>query len=189
MKSKYRNIPVNGSETETEFDKPNTLHHLFEENLQDIYDAEQQLVEALPEMAEAAESEDLREAFLDHLEETKEQVERIEKVFSRLNIEKGPVTCEAMQGLIEEGKNVINEFEESPVRDSALIITAQKIEHYEIATYGSLCELADVLGLNKTKKILGESLGEEKNADELLTDIAQDVNEEACEMSETEETY
>lgn len=189
MKSKYRNIPVSGSKTETEFDKPNTLHHLFEENLQDIYDAEQQLVEAIPDMADAAESEELREAFLDHLEETKEQVERLEKIFSRLNIEKGTVTCEAMQGLIEEGKEVINEFEESPVRDSALIIAAQKIEHYEIATYGSLCELADVLGLNKTKKILGESLEEEKNTDELLTDVAQEVNDEACEISETEGAY
>lgn len=188
MKSKSKKITVNG-QSETEFDKPNTLHHLFEENLQDIYDAEQQLVEALPEMAEAAESDDLREAFFNHLEETKEQVKRLEKIFSRLNIDKGNITCEAMQGLIEEGRNVINEFEESSVRDSALIIGAQKIEHYEIATYGSLCELADVLGLNKTKKILGESLEEEKNTDELLTDIAQDVNDEACELSETEGTY
>lgn len=189
MKNRSRKITVNGSQTETEFDKPDTLHHLFEENLQDIYDAEQQLVEALPEMADAAESEDLREAFLDHLEETKEQVDRLEQIFSRLNIERGNITCEAMQGLIDEGRNMTNEFEESAVRDSALIIAAQKIEHYEIAAYGSLCELADVLGLNKTKKLLGESLEEEKNADELLTDIAQDVNDEACELSITERNY
>lgn len=188
MKSKT-NIRVNGRQSETEFDKPNTLHHLFEDCLQDIYDAEQQLVDTLPEMAEAVESEELREAFLNHLEETKEEVDRIETIFSRLNIDKGNRTCEAMQGLIEEARDIINEFEEGPVRDSALIIAAQKIEHYEIATYGSLCELADVLGLEKTKKLLGKTLEEEKDTDELLTDVSKDVNDEALERSETEESY
>ena len=189
MKSKTRKIPVSGRATQTDFDRPNTLHHLFEENLLDIYDAEQQLIDALPDFAEAAESQDLKDAFLDHLEETKDQAERIEKIFSRLKIERTTTTCEAMQGLIEEVRGVINEFEENAVRDSALIIATQKIEHYEIATYESLCEIAEVLGLNKTKDILCRSLVEEKDADEILTDIARDVNDEACEMSVREEVY
>lgn len=189
MKSKTRKIPVSGRETQTDFDKPNTLHHLFEENLLDIYDAEQQLIDSLPDFAEAAESQDLKDAFLNHLKETQNQAERVEKIFTRLNIERETTTCEAMQGLIEETKEMINEFEESAVRDSALIIAVQKIEHYEIATYGSLCELADVLGLNKTRDILARSLEEEKYADELLTDIAQEVNDEACEMSVREKVY
>lgn len=168
--------------------QPKTLHDLLEEALKDIYSAEMQLTEALPLMAKACESEELQDAFTTHLQQTKRHAERLEKVFSRLGIDKSEVeTCKAMEGLIEEGKKIIEEFEESAVRDAALIIAAQKVEHYEIASYGSICELCDVLGHRKTGELLGRTLAEEEETDELLTDIAQDINDEAFEMSEEED--
>jgi ferritin-like metal-binding protein YciE len=161
-----------------------TLEDLFEEGLLDIYNAETQLIDALPEMAKAAESEDLEDAFNTHLQETRRQVERLEKIFDRLGIDKNQAeTCKAMEGLVKENKKVIEEFDRSPVRDSALIIGAQKVEHYEIASYGSLVELADVLGYEKIADILDRTLQEEGDTDKHLSSIAQDVNDEACEMS------
>jgi ferritin-like metal-binding protein YciE len=165
-----------------------TLQNLLEDGLKDIYSAEMQLAEALPEMAKASYNEDLQDAFTHHLQQTKRHAERLEKVFSKLSIDKGEVeTCKAMEGLIAEGKKIIEEYELSPVRDSALIIGAQKIEHYEIASYGSICELCDVLGHHATGELLGRTLNEEEETDELLTDIAQDINDEAYEMSTHEE--
>jgi len=161
------------------------LHSLLEVGLKDIYSAEQQLVEALPEIARAADSEELEEAVTFHLEQTRKHVSRLEKVFDRLNISRDNIEkCAAMEGLIEEGKRVIQEFERSPVRDSALIIGSQKIEHYEIAAYGSLCELADVLGEDRICELLERTLEEEKDTDRSLTEIAQEVNDEAYELSE-----
>lgn len=161
-----------------------TLDDLFEEGLKDIYNAEKQLLEVLPKMAKAAYSEDLQDAFNKHVEQTRRQSERLEKIFERLDIDKNEEEfCEAMQGLIKEAEQIMNEFDRSPVRDSALIIGSQKVEHYEIASYGSLCELADVLGYTKISDILGRSLQEEEDTDRHLTSIAQDVNDEACEMS------
>lgn len=169
--------------------QPKSLHDLLEEALKDIYSAEMQLTEALPLMAKACESEELQDAFTTHLQQTKRHAERLEKVFNRLGIDKSEVeTCKAMEGLIAEAKKIMEEFEESPVRDSALIIAAQKVEHYEIASYGSICELCDVLGHRKTGELLGRTLNEEEETDELLTGIAQEVNDEAFEMSENEET-
>jgi len=165
--------------------KEKSLEELFEEGLKDIYSAETQLVEALPKIAKAAGSEELQDAVENHLQQTKRHVERLEKIFSRLNIDKSDVEkCAAMEGLIKEGDKIINEFEESPVRDSALIIGSQKIEHYEIAAYGSLCELADVLGHGKIVELLGRTLDEEKETDEKLTELAQDINDEAYEESQ-----
>ena len=166
-----------------------TLEDLFEEGLLDIYNAETQLIDALPEMAKAAESEDLEDAFNNHLEETRRQVERLEKIFDRLGIDKNQAeTCKAMEGLVEENQKVIQEFDRSPVRDAALIIGAQKVEHYEIASYGSLVELADVLGYEKIGDMLDRTLQEEGDTDKLLSSIAQDVNDDACELSyESEE--
>lgn len=161
----------------------NKLEDLFEENLKDIYSAEKQLVEALPKVAQAAYSEDLKDAIENHLNETKRHVERLEKIFSRLNIDKSDEEeCMAMKGLIEECNRTLEDFEESPVRDSALIINAQKIEHYEIAAYGSLVELADVLGLSGPMSLLERTLEEEGNADKDLTEISKDVNDEAYEL-------
>lgn len=159
-----------------------TLHQIFVDCLKDTYNAEQQLVEALPLMAKAAESEELQQAFEDHLKQTKKHVERLDKVFARLGEDSSGEPCKAMEGLIEEGKKIIREYEENAVRDSALIIGAQKIEHYEIAAYGSLCELADVLGYSKIHDILGKTLDEEETTDELLTEIAMDINDEAAEL-------
>jgi ferritin-like metal-binding protein YciE len=165
----------------------NSLEGLFEKNLKDVYSAEKQLVEALPEMAKAADNEDLQDAIYKHLQETKRQVERLEKIFDRLDIDKSEEeTCAAMEGLIDEGNKIIEKFEKSPVRDSALIIGAQKIEHYEIASYGSLRELADVLGYVKIAEILDRTLEEEEETDKHLTSLAQDVNDEAYELSHEE---
>jgi ferritin-like metal-binding protein YciE len=163
--------------------KKNSLKDIFETELKDILSAEKQLVAALPEMAKAADSETLEDAITEHLRQTQKHVERLNKVFERIGI---PATeqekCKAMEGLIEEGKKIIREFERSPVRDSALIIGAQKIEHYEIAAYGSLCELAEVLGEQKIADILDRTLEEEEETDRLLTQIAQEVNDEASEV-------
>lgn len=166
-----------------------SLKKIFEELLQDTYNAEKQIVKALPELAKAAYNEQLQDAFENHLEQTKRQVERLEKIFDRLKIEKGNETCEALEGLVKEAKEIIDEHEKSIVRDVALIIAAQKVEHYEIAAYGSLIELADVLGLNRTADVLERSLNEEKEADCILSEIAQDVNDEAYEESPAELEY
>jgi ferritin-like metal-binding protein YciE len=167
--------------------KGKDLHALLESGLKDIYSAEKQLVGALPEVIQALDSDELEEAVNEHLEQTKKHVSRLEKVMERLRISRDSgEECEAMKGLVEEARKTIREFERGPVRDSALIIGAQKIEHYEIAVYGSLCELADVLGEDRICDLLEKTLIEEKQTDEKLSDIAQQVNDEAFEMSESE---
>jgi ferritin-like metal-binding protein YciE len=123
------------------------------------------------------------------LEQTKKHVSRLEKVFERLGISKNEVEkCMNMESLIEGGKKIAQEIDRGPIRDSALIVGAQKIEHHEIAAYGSLCELADVLGEDRIGDLLGRTLEEEEDADKLLTDIAKDVNDEAYELTEQEES-
>ena len=167
--------------------KHKTLEDLFEDGLKDVYNAELQLIEALPKMVKAVESEELQDAFETHLQETKRQAERLEKIFTRLKIDKSEVdTCEAMKGLIEEAEQIIKEYESSPVRDAALIIGAQKVEHYEIAAYGSLVELADVLGHSQFVNILQRTLDEEGDTDHKLSAIAQDVNDDAYELAQNE---
>jgi len=164
-----------------------SLKKVFEELLQDTYSAEQQLIKALPEMAKAAYNEGLQEAFETHLQETEKQAQHLEKIFDRLHVEKeGKSPCKAMEGLIKESQDIIKEHTVGNFRDTALIIAAQKVEHYEIASYGSLVELADVLGLDNIADVFERILEEEKNTDELLSDIAQDVNDEAYEESDSE---
>jgi len=179
----------NGNRKENEnTQQKKDLHSLFETGLKDILSAERQLVQALPEVAQAADNEELEEAINTHLEQTKKHVARVEKVMERLGISKSEEEkCAAMEGLIEEGRKIIREFQRGAVRDSALIIGAQKIEHYEIAAYGSLCELADVLGEDKIHDLLGRTLDEEEETDQLLSDIAQSVNDEAVELSYNEQ--
>jgi len=168
-------------------DKENTLEKVFEKLLKDIYTAELELVDALPKVMEAAYEEDFEDAVRDHLEETKRQVKRLEKIFTQLRIDKeDSEISEPISGLIGETTKIINEFESGPVRDSALIICAQKIEHYEIAAYGSLRTLADVLGIEQIGDVLDRSLEEEKAADELLSELAEDINEMACDYSNQE---
>jgi ferritin-like metal-binding protein YciE len=158
------------------------LQELFVEEVRDIYDAEKQLVKALPKMAKAAESAELRSAFEEHLEITRAHVGRLEEVFKGLGMPARGKTCEGMKGLIEEGQEAMEEME-GTVLDAALIASAQKVEHYEIATYGTLATFAEVLGLEDAKDLLGQTLDEEKEADEKLTQIASQINPEA-EMGE-----
>src|SRR3954463_3564825 len=154
------------------------LNELFVEEVKDIYDAEKQLVKALPKMAKATENSDLRGAFEAHLEITKAHVSRLEEVFRILGVPARGKTCEGMKGLIEEGQKAIQEME-GTVLDAALIASAQKVEHYEIATYGTLATFAEVLDMQDAKDLLGQTLDEEKEADEKLTQIAGQINPEA----------
>ena len=176
-----------GSKNNTAKKGNSSLRLIFEELLNDTYNAEKQLVKALPELVQAAYNEDLQEAFETHLEETKKQVTRLERVYERLRINKQEEKCKAMEGLVEEAKKIIKEHDESPLRDSALIIAAQKVEHYEIAAYGSLRELADVLGYHQVYDLIDRTLQEEEYTDILLTEIAMDVNDEAYETGLGEE--
>ncbi len=150
------------------------LEKHFMDELRDIYWAEKHLVKALGKMEKASSSEQLGTAFSDHLAVTQEQVERLEQVFELLGEKPRGKKCEAMEGLVKEGESVIEDTDEgTSTRDAGLIISAQKIEHYEIAAYGGLTTLAKTLGKNDVAEILGEILEEEKEADELLTDLAE----------------
>jgi len=151
------------------------LEDLLKEDLKDVYHAENQILKALPKMIKKAEHEDLKASFEQHLEETRVQVERLEKVFKLLGMPAKGKPCKAMQGIIEEGKEVMEEDMADDVMDAALIGAAQKVEHYEIATYGTLCTYADLLGLKDVKKLLGQTLDEEKETDEKLTALAESV--------------
>ncbi len=155
------------------------LHELFVDELKDIYDAEKQLTKALPKMAKAADSGDLRAAFEEHLEITRMQVNRLEEVFKSLGIPARGKPCEGMKGLIEEGQEKMQELEQGPTLDAALIASAQKVEHYEIATYGTLATFAEIMGHQDAKDLLGQTLDEEKEADEKLTQVAGGINFEA----------
>lgn len=150
------------------------LQELFLEELRDIYWAEKHLVKALPKMEKAASSEELANAFSEHLAVTQEQVTRLEQVFELLGEKARGKKCEAMEGLVKEAESVIEDTEEgTSTRDVALIIAAQKVEHYEIATYGGLATLAKTMGINQVKELLGQTLEEEKETDELLTQLAE----------------
>lgn len=167
-------------------DAKSLLHEFFADELKDIYWAEKHLTKALPKMAKAASSDELRRAFEDHLTQTEEHVARLEQVFELLGMKAQAKKCDAMEGLVEEGKSIIEDTEDdTATRDVGLIIAAQKVEHYEIATYGGLAQLAKTLGLTEIKNILGRTLSEEKEADELLTTIAESrVNVEASQEDE-----
>lgn len=184
MTKKTTDKKTNENEMNGKAGKTKTLEELLEDGLKDVYSAEKQLIEALPEIAKAAYDEELEAAFNRHLEQTRKHAERIEKICDRLDIKPSGKTCKAMEGLIAEGRDLISEYKQSPVRDSALIIAAQKIEHYEIASYGSLCELADVLGHQKIVAILDRTLQEEEATDHLLTDIAHDINDDAYALAQ-----
>lgn len=150
------------------------LQELFLEELRDIYSAEKQLVKALPKMEKAASSEELANAFSEHLSVTQEQVSRLEQVFELLEEKPRAKKCEAMEGLIKEAESAMEDTEEgTSTRDVALIIAAQKVEHYEIAAYGGLATLAKTMGINQVKELLGQTLEEEKETDELLTQLAE----------------
>jgi len=156
--------------------KITTLHELFIEQLRDLYSAEKQLTEALPEMAEAANDETLKQGFETHLEETQEHVQRLEQIFEALDEEPTGKTCKAMEGLIREGKETINEDATPEVKDAALIAAAQRVEHYEMAGYGAVRTYADLMGHEDAAELLQATLDEEGATDEKLTEVAQSLN-------------
>ncbi len=157
-----------------------SLQDLFVHELKDIYSAEKQLVRALPKMAKAATSDALRAGFEEHLEETRGQIERLEEIFASLEVGSRGPKCEAMEGLIKEGAGLLEEDAEPAVLDAALIAAAQKVEHYEIATYGTLVVWARQLGHDDAVTLLEDTLGEEKATDVKLTELAEsEINAQA----------
>jgi|SRR6185312_14337569 len=159
------------------------LDEFFSDELKDIYWAEKHLVKTLPKMKKAATSNELQQAFADHLEETKVHVERLEQVFELLGKKPQAKKCDAMAGITEEGSGIIEETDKgTATRDVGLVLAGQKVEHYEIATYGGLAQLAKTLGYSDVAKILLTTLAEEKKADEKLTEVAENgINYEASE--------
>ena len=161
------------------------LLELFENALKDIYWAEKALTKALPKMAKNATSEEIVEALEQHLSETEEQEHKVEQVFEILEKKAVAKKCEAMEGLIKEGEEIIKDTEKGPQRDAGIIAAAQKVEHYEIASYGTLRTFAQTLGLDDAAEIFEEILEEEKNADQTLTEVAESsINVEALEEVE-----
>jgi ferritin-like metal-binding protein YciE len=155
--------------------KLDTLRQLYINELRDLYNAENQLIKALPKMAKAAASKELRKALEEHLEQTKGHIDRLEQVFERLDEKPKGKTCRAMKGLIEEGSEILEEDGEESVLDAGIIVAAQKVEHYEIAGYGSVRTFATLLGENEAVGILQKTLDEESEADELLTVLADEI--------------
>jgi ferritin-like metal-binding protein YciE len=165
-----------------------SLEELMQDELKDIYDAEKQLTKALPKLEKKASAAELKEAFADHLAETEQHVERLEQIFDQLGMPARGKKCEGMQHLIAEGNDMIGEAEDDATRDAVMIAAAQKVEHYEIATYGTLRTWASLLGKSDVASILEETLEEEKAADEKLTGIAESfVNEAAAEGGHDQE--
>jgi len=158
----------------------NSLQDLLVEQLQDLYDAEQQLTEALPKMAQAAQNSQLKQAFTSHLTETQGHVKRLEQVFQMVGKKASRKTCKAMKGLVEEGSEAIKENAEPEVKDAALIAAGNRVEHYEIAGYGTVRTFADQLGFSDAAQLLQQTLDEEAAADQKLTQIAESrVNRQA----------
>lgn len=151
------------------------LEQLLEEELKDIYDAEKQLVKALPKMAKAASSPELKAALTEHLEVTTNQVSRLEQVFESLGMKAKGKTCNGMKGLVEEGQETIDQDASDVLRDVALIGAAQRVEHYEMAAYGTARTFAEQLGKDDAAELLQETLDEEKEADEKLTEISESL--------------
>lgn len=169
-----------GNQPGTE-ESPSYLQKFFIDQVKDMYYAEQELLKTMPEMKNAATTEELEDAIDEHMKQTQRHVKRLEKVFHMIGLKPEGKRCEAMDGLIKELKNILRETEENTMtRDAALIIAAQKIEHYEIASYGGLVALAITLGLERAADILDKTLAEEEMTDQMLTDIAETyINVEA----------
>ena len=156
-----------------------TMQELLIDELKDLYSAEKQIVRALPKLAKAASSAELQEALLSHLEETKGQVARLEQIGEIVGKKLTGKTCVGMKGVLDEGSEVLEDTDKGLVRDAALISASQRVEHYEMAGYGSAREFAKLLGLTDVASLLDETLAEEKNADKKLSGIAKQVNTEA----------
>lgn len=164
-----------------------TAEELFVDELKDIYSAEKQAVKAFPRLTKAVQSEELKQAMQEHLEQTKGQIERLERIFEILEERAGGKTCDGMKGLVEEAQSQVEEIEKGPVLDCAMIGALQRIEHYEIAAYGTAATLAEAMGQDEVKELLGETLEEEKETNERLTQVAQQVNSDALSEGGEEE--
>jgi ferritin-like metal-binding protein YciE len=161
--------------------KKKMLQDLFHDTLKDIYFAEKKILTALPKMAKAAHSDNLRKAFEKHLKETEGQVDRLEKVFAIIEEKPQGKTCDAIVGIIEEGSEIMKEYKGSPALDAGLLAAAQAVEHYEISRYGTLRTWAEEMGLAKAAELLQATLDEEEATDQALTQLAESVvNQEAC---------
>lgn len=157
-----------------------TMNDLLITFMQDVYYAERQILKALPKMAKAAESEELKDALMHHREETQGQVERLQKAFEALGKRVRAQTCEAINGMIEEGEEIIEQFEAGPVRDAGIVGAAQAVEHYEMARYGTIIAWAKAVGANDVVRLMQETLEEEKQADTKLNQLAQQrLNQQA----------
>ena len=163
-----------------------SLDDLLVHELQDIYHAEGQILSALPKMVSAATHPDLKDAFVDHLRQTEGQVRRLEQAFKLLGVPAKGKKCEGMAGLLEEGRKVMAADAEPSVLDAALIAAAQKVEHYEIASYGCVCTYAELLGYDQVHELLGQNLDEEETTDQRLTALAEDVINQDAEDVEFE---
>lgn len=164
-----------------------TAQDFFVDELKDIYSAEKQAIRAYPKLAKAVSSPQLKEALQTHLEETKGQVERLDQVFEILEKRASGKTCEAMKGLVEETSEALEEIEKGPILDAALIACGQRMEHYEIAAYGTVVALATAMGHDDVAQLLGQTLEEEKATDQKLTEVSESVNKEAIGDDEEEE--
>lgn len=164
-----------------------TAQELFVSELKDIYSAEKQAVRAYPRIAKTVQSEDLKQALQLHLEQTKQHVERLDRAFEILEKRASGKTCEGMKGLLEEANAHVEEIEKGPVLDAALIGALQRVEHYEISAYGTVATLAEAMGEDEIHELLTETLQEEKDTDEKLTEVSRTVNSEALEDEEEED--
>jgi len=165
----------------------NSLRELYVEHLRDLYDAENQLIKALPKMAKEASSDELRQGIEEHLEQTRGQAERLEQIFEQLGERPKGKKCKGMQGLIEEGQETLDEDMEEDTKDAAIIAAAQRVEHYEISGYGTARTYANLLGENEAAELLEETLNEERETDQKLTQLAEQINVEAAQGEEVEE--
>jgi ferritin-like metal-binding protein YciE len=168
--------------------KLTTLDKLFHHELKDLYDAEHQIVKALPKLAAAAQNPELAEAFEEHLAQTREHISRLESVFGEIGQSPSRETCAGMKGLIEEGSKTLDEDADPVVKDAALISAAQRVEHYEMAVYGTLRTWARILGYEESARLLEETLDEEEGTDSALTGIASGINPQAAATPEAKET-
>lgn len=159
--------------------KPSSLQELYVEQLRDLYDAENQIIKALPDMIEVASSPELKQALNEHLEVTKTQATRLEEIFSKLGEKPKGEKCKGMQGVLQEGSDLVEDIDDPNVRDAAIIASAQRVEHYEMAGYGTARTYATLLGEDAASQLLEQTLDEEKEADDKLTELADDINVEA----------
>lgn len=164
--------------------QPKTLDDLFHDTLKDIYYAEKKILVTLPKMAKAAQSDALKAAFEKHHGETEEQVARLEGVFKTIDAKPQGKKCDAIEGIIEEGKEIMEEYKESPAHDAGLLAAAQAVEHYEISRYGTLIAWAEQLGNRDAVKLLNETLREEEKTDQALTKLAESAVNAAAEVAE-----